>query len=225
MPHHKKIKILFAEDHEIFRLGFRRIIETASPPNFEFVTDAINGIELVEKVKQHKPNLVLTDIKMPLLDGIQACKLIKQQNPLTNVIAFSHFDKEKYIIDMMNAGAHGYLVKSGTMLEVFEAIDTVSEGRPYYCSSISDKLYGVFQNSNTYKLKNKKINFSLQEIKVIKLICEQLTSKEIAQALQLAVRTVEDYRHQIQEKIGARNVVGIALYAIVNGITQYNELL
>ena len=161
---------------------------------------------------------------MPLMDGVQACKLIKEKFPRTGVIAFSLYLDESYILEMINAGASGYVAKSGSMDEIVEAIQTVNEGHPYYCSTISHKILGVLENSNNKNRKMSKVQMSIQEIKIIKLICHQKTTKEIAHALDISVKTVEGHRQQIQQKIGARNVVGIALYAVVNNLIQYDEL-
>ena len=162
---------------------------------------------------------------MPSMDGIQASRIIKKQFPQTAIIAFSMFDDPSNIMGMLQAGADGYLVKSSGKEEVINAIRTVSTGQSYYCSSISEKMYGTLMNSKELQQKNKQIEFSAQEKKVMRLICRQLSSKEIAASMNLAVRTVENYRHHIQEKIGARNVVGIALFAVVNEIVKFSELL
>ncbi|MEP6750842.1 MAG: response regulator transcription factor [Bacteroidota bacterium] len=225
MPPKKKIKIIVADDQEIFRVGLISIMQSQLPKNFECIAAATNGIELVEKVKKLKPDLVITDIKMPGLTGIQACKMIKEISPDVNVIALSVFYNEEYILEMINAGASGYLVKTGSIQEFFEAIHTVSEGNAYYSSDISEQLFGIFENSNKRVFQSKNIRFSIQEIKVTKLICRQLTTKEIAQSLKIGIRTVEDYRHQVQQKIGARNVVGIALYALVKELVHASDLI
>jgi DNA-binding NarL/FixJ family response regulator len=161
---------------------------------------------------------------MPEMDGIQASRIIKKEYPETAIIAFSMFDDCSAVMNMLQAGADGYLVKSSSKEEVINAIRTVNNGTPYYCSTISEKIYGRVVNSRDQAKENKKIQFSQQEQKVMQLICRQLSSKEIAGTMNLAVRTVENYRHHIQEKIGARNVVGIALYAIVHEIVKYSEL-
>ncbi len=216
-------RIVFAEDQEIFRNGFLRILENIPAKDFEIVAVARNGVELLDKVKEHQPEIVITDIKMPEMDGIQACRLIKMVYPTTRIIAFSIFDHEHYVVDMLHAGASGYLVKSATIDEVLEAIRTVGNGQPYYCSSFSGKLYGVYENSNLKKRRSHEIEFSTQELNIIRLLGLQMTSKEIAAQLQISHRTVEDHRQKIQEKTGARNAVGIILYALVNGIIDVRE--
>ncbi len=219
----KKTKIVIAEDQQIFRSGFKKIMESVSPADFEFIADAENGIDLVEKVQEHQPDIVITDIKMPEMSGIEACRIIKKKYPQTSVIAFSIFDNEEYIHEMINAGASGYLVKTGSIEEVLEAIHSVTEGTPYYCSGISEKLFFGAAGKRMGGLTKKKVHFTLQEIKVINLICKQDTTKEIADKLGLSIRTVENYRHNIQEKIGAKNMVGIAMYALLHDVVKMED--
>jgi DNA-binding NarL/FixJ family response regulator len=221
----KPIKIIIADDHEIVRNGFKKILQDQYAQEIEFVAEAANGAELVEAVTGLRPQLVLTDIQMPRMDGIQACQIIKQKYPATNVIAFSVFNDIHHIMPMLAAGANGYLAKTCSKEEIIDAIRIVSTGKPFYCSTISDKLYNTVINNNKKQQKDDTIAFSAQEIKVLKLLCRQFGTKEIAANMKLAVRTVENYRGHIQEKIGAKNMVGVALYAVVKEIVNLGELL
>jgi DNA-binding NarL/FixJ family response regulator len=221
MSNHKPIRIILADDHQLFRRGFRRIMEDQTEKEIVFIGEACNGLELVEIVNKLKPDLVITDIRMPGLDGIHACRMIKQKTH-TPVIALSAFDDDSYIMDMVGAGANGYLSKNSTKEEVMEAIQSVSAGTPYYCSTVSDKLFGKTESSkHSFR---KQAVFTPQETRVMQLVCKQFTIKEIAKLMSISTRTVESYRQHLQEKIGARNIVGVALYAIINGIVQMCEL-
>jgi DNA-binding NarL/FixJ family response regulator len=214
--------IIHADDHAFFRTGFRRAMEQHFSQQISFIEDAKNGAELVEKVYKYKPDLVVTDIKMPGMDGIEACRLIKKQSPETAVIALSAVEDEQCILNMITAGANGYLTKNVDKDEMIDAVTTVRQGMPYYCSEVSEKMYKAI---DTFKRrKQKDVQFSLQEIRIMQLVCQQLTIKEISDALKLKMRTVEDHRRRLQEKIGARNMIGIALYAIINHIVDYNTL-
>ncbi|WP_301922667.1 response regulator transcription factor [Ferruginibacter sp.] len=214
------ITFIIADDHPIFRAGFKIFLEGQEDVHYSLVAEASNGIELLEKVKLHRPDIVFTDIKMPEMDGIQACRLIKEKYPLTQIIALTLYQDDRFIWDMIHAGANGYIVKSNPIVEILAAIKSVSAGIAYYSSKIANKL-----EMDEYKKKTaKQIKFSEQEVKVIRLICKQLTNMEIANTVQLHVRTVEDYRHKIQEKKNAKNAVGIALYALAHGIESLNNL-
>ena len=218
------ITAVIADDHEFYRNGFKNIIELRYPGEIKIIQDVCNGKQLVEAVKQHQPDVVFTDIQMPIMDGITACKIIKQQYPYIPVIALSMFTDINHIISMLKAGADGYLVKTGEHPEIIEAAKTVSRHQTYYCSTVSEKLYGVVANSNQTRKKNKIVHFGEQEKRVIKLICQQLSTKEIASEMKLSTRSVENYRRNIQEKIGARNVVGIALYAFFHELVNFSEI-
>ncbi len=221
----KRLKIAIADDHEFFRVGFRKIIQDTFHTEVDFVGEASNGSELIDCVSKCRPHVVITDIRMPTMSGIQATRIINKEYPGTGIIAFSMFDDLSTIVEMIQAGANGYLVKSAGKEEVLEAIMTTSRKEFYYCSSISDKVFGASINSKEKSKSFNKIVFSIQEQKVIQLICRQLSTKEIAVKMQLATRTVEHYRQNIQEKIGARNVVGIVLHAVVNDMVRPCELL
>ncbi|RYG06263.1 MAG: response regulator transcription factor [Chitinophagaceae bacterium] len=211
------IRIVMADDHEIFRDGFRLMISRQE--DIQLVGEAGDGKELVELVATLKPDVVVTDIKMPRMDGIEAAKTILQNHPDIGVIGLSMFDEEDLIIDMLEAGAKGYLLKNADKHEVAEAIRTVYQEEPYYCKHTSARLAQMIAKSkfNPYK-KNKKIEFSEREIEIIRLICQELTNKEIADQLFLSIRTVEGYRLKIQEKMNVKNSIGLVIYAIRNNL-------
>lgn len=218
----KLIKIILADDHEIFRDGFKSMLR--KQPSIEMIGEAANGDELVRLTRQLLPDVVVTDIKMPKMDGLEATKILAKEFPRMGIIALSMIDEESQIIDMMEAGAKGYLLKNAHKNEIVKAINAVYEGEVYYCNETSSKLSRLIAGNEKIPFirKKEKIEFSDKEIEVILLICEQLTNKEIAQRLNLSIRTIEGYRDRIQEKIGARNAAGVVVYAIKNNIYQFN---
>ena len=218
------ISIIIADDHAIFRNGFKSIIENLKDTKVEFIEEACNGMELVEKTKLHHPDIVITDIKMPVMDGLEACRIIRKECPSTRVIALSQYEEQSFIIEMANAGASGYLTKYAEVDEVLRAIETVNNGFSYFNKAIPGEIPKVSAGSQSPITKVPQIEFSLQEMKVIKLLCKQMSTKQIACQLQLSSRTIEDYRQKIMERIGAKNSVGIALYAFINEIMLLAEL-
>lgn len=218
----KYIRIVLADDHFILRKGLKKLLEDHHEKQIQIVAEAANGIELLEKVKQHKPHIALSDVRMPTMDGIQACMHIKKDFPGTSVIAFSAFDNEQNIIDMARAGARGLLSKNTEIEEMKSAIHAVSEGKLFYSSDIAEKVFRASENQHPKG--NKIPHFSSQELKVLRLVCRQLTSQEIGDTLQIGIRTVEDYRRHLQEKVGARNIVGVVVYAILHGIVTEVDL-
>jgi DNA-binding NarL/FixJ family response regulator len=212
------IKIILADDHEIFRDGFKAMLK--KQPSVELIAEAADGEALVELTRQSQPDVVVTDIKMPKMDGLQATKIISKEFPSIGIIALSMIDEESLIIDMMVAGANGYLFKIGDKNVIFDSIRTVNNGNIYYCDGTSAKLTRLIAKSDKIPFikKASKPELSQKEIDVIQFICEEMTNKEIADRLNLSIRTIEGYRDRIQEKIGARNSAGIVVYAIRNKI-------
>lgn len=207
------IKIIIADDHEMYRDGFRLML--TKQKDIQLVAEAENGRELFELVALHKPDVVVTDIKMPLMDGIEATQKITEIFPDTGVICLSMFDEDDLIIDMLEAGAKGYLLKNSGKEQIAEAIKTVYNGDVYYCKTTSRKLTGLIAKSkfNPYTKKSKVV-FSEREKEIIELICKEKSNKEIAEKLFLSVRTVEGHRLNILEKMGAKNSVGVVIYAM-----------
>jgi len=211
------IRIVIADDHEIFRDGFQIMLKKQS--DIELVGEAADGNELIEITGAMKPDVVLTDIKMPILNGIEATRIIKKKYPAVEVIALSMFDDDNLIIDMLESGAKGYLLKNTPKSEIIEAIKTVYNGEFYYCRTTSQKLIELMAQSNFNPYKEiTKPEFSPRELEIIVLICQQATTKEIASTLFLSIRTIEGYREKIQEKMNVKNAAGIVVYAIKNGI-------
>ena len=213
------IKIIIADDHEIFRDGFKLML--SKQKDILLVGEAANGRELVELVNEQMPDLVITDIKMPIMDGIEASKKIAAQFPDMGIIGLSMFDEDDLIIDMLEAGAKGYLLKNANKQQIIEAIKTVYNGDPYYCKTTSNKLTQMIAKSkfNPYR-KKEVIEFSDREQEIITLVCQELTNKEIADKLFLSSRTVEGHRLKIMEKMNVKNPVGLVVYALKHGLVK-----
>ncbi len=213
------IKIIIADDHEIFRDGFKLML--SKQKDIQLIGEAANGRELLELVNEHIPDVVITDIKMPIMDGIEAAKKIAAQFPDMGIIGLSMFDEDDLIIDMLEAGAKGYLLKNANKEQIIEAIKTVYNGDPYYCKTTSNKLTQMIAKSkfNPYR-KKEAIEFSDREKEIITLVCQELTNKEIADKLFLSSRTVEGHRLKIMEKMNVKNPVGLVVYALKHGLVK-----
>lgn len=213
------INVVMADDHELFRDGFKLTLSRTS--DIKLVAEARDGKELLEMVQLHQPDVVITDIKMPRMDGIEAARKISAQWPHIGIIGLSMFDEEELIIEMLEAGAKGYLVKNADKAEVIEAIKTVYQQEPYYCKQTSNRLAQMIAKSRHNPFSRKKIaSFTDKELEIIHLICEEFTNKEIADKLYLSIRTVEGHRLKILEKMDVKNSIGLVVYAIQHDIFE-----
>lgn len=219
------IRIVIADDHPIFLDGFIGTINKRAADKIRIVGEANNGEELLSEVRLKKPDIVVTDITMPVMNGLEASRVINQNFINIGVIALTIHEETELIYEMFETGAKGYLIKNAHYREVIEAIESVHKGEMYYCSTSSTQLIKKIGPSkyNHYK-KNNSITFCDIEIRIMRLICKQLTTKEIADEMKMSTRTIEQYSHRLKEKIEAKNMVGIALYAIKNGIVSLNEI-
>lgn len=216
------IDIVLADDHEIFRDGFALMLKKI--PDINLLGEAANGEELIILTRSLNPEVVVTDIKMPKMDGIEATIRLKREFPNLGIIALSMFDEEDLIVDMLEAGAKGYLLKNAQKEEIIAAVKSVYNDQPYYCRDTTNKLADMIakSNFNPYK-KLAKPEFTVKEKDIIRLICTEQSNKEIGNQLGLSKRTVEGYRERILEKIDAKNSVGIVIYAIKNKIFEVRK--
>jgi len=211
------IKIILADDHEIFRDGFAGLLKKQD--EIQLIGEASDGKDLIALTGKLKPDVILTDIKMPNMDGIEATKILTHKFPQIYVIALSMFNDDNLVIDMMEAGARGYLLKNAHKTEIIEAIKAVHKQEMYYCKQTSNKLIQLLAKSKSGSYKESlRPRFSGKEVEVIGLICQQCSNVEISKQLCLSIRTIEGYRKKIQEKMMVRNTAGIVVYAIKNGI-------
>jgi DNA-binding NarL/FixJ family response regulator len=211
------IKVAIADDHEIFRDGLKLMLQHAE--HIDVVGEAADGKELLQVIKEMNPHVVITDIKMPVMDGVETAKYIKANYPDIKIIALSMYDDEQLILEMLEAGATGYLLKNSDKAEVIEAVQTVYEDIPYYCKFTSARLANLiaFSKRNDKK-KQKEAEFSDREKEIICLMCEEYSNKEIAEKLFISQRTIEGIRMKILEKMNARNIAGVVVEAIRLGI-------
>jgi DNA-binding NarL/FixJ family response regulator len=223
MKTYGNIKVAIADDHEIFRDGLRAMLQKQQ--DILLVGEASNGKELIEQVISQEPDIVISDVKMPIMDGAAATRHLAEHYPHVGIIALTMFDEEDLIIDMLEAGARGYLLKNADKNEIIEAIKSVYQQQPYYCRHTSNKLAQMVAKSkfNPYKQKQKP-EFNEREIDIVSDICNGLTSKQIAEKIFLSVRTVEGLRLKIMEKMEVKNTAGIIIYAIKNNLYKPNNI-
>ncbi len=215
----ENIRIAIADDYELFRDGLKMMLNSFE--HLSVVAEAENGKQLIDNVDLLKPDVVITDISMPVIDGIDATKIISERHPQIGIIGLSMYDEDDLIIDMLESGARGYLLKNANKTELIEAIETVNLLNPYYCKNTSKKLVRLINESNYNPYHGKpKPAFKDIELNLIKLVCEQYTLKEIGEKLFISSRTLEGYKKRIMEKMKVTNTVGIAIYAVKNNLLK-----
>lgn len=218
------IRVVIADDHEIFRDGL--VLMLSKQDTITLAGQASDGQELLRLVADTRPDLILTDIKMPRLDGITATRMLLQQDPGLKIIALSMFEEENLIVEMLEAGAKGYLLKNADKQEILDAIYTVHEGNIFYCKHTTARLASLIVKSKFDPDKQRThFLFTDREREIIHLICRQFTAQEIGEQLYLSKRTVEGYRTRILEKMNVKNAAGVVVYALKHNLISEEDLI
>ncbi|MGB3617814.1 MAG: response regulator transcription factor, partial [Catalinimonas sp.] len=200
------------DDHHVFRRGLIACVKEV--PRLQVVQEAEDGQMLLDKIDETLPDVVLMDFRMPVMDGLRATETITKKHPGIRVLALSMYDDDQYIVGMMRAGAKGFLVKTAPPQEITSAVIAVYERGFYFNDRVSAALAKQLVHPEHLPAPVEAPDLNDRESDVLRLVCEELTSAEIADKLCLSVRTVEGYRSRLFEKTGAKNTAGLVLYAI-----------
>ncbi|MGB3713574.1 MAG: response regulator transcription factor [Candidatus Promineifilaceae bacterium] len=212
------ITVFLADDHTIVRDGLRYLLE--AEPDIEVVGDAANGREAVKLVTHLKPDIVIIDITMPELNGIEATYQICQLCPSTGVIILSMHANTMHIARALEAGAQGYLIKESAGIEVVEAVRTVNAGHKYLSQAVSDIVVTDYvSQKRALGYKSPLESLSAREREVLQLVVEGKSSAEIASILNLSPKTVESYRSRLMQKLDIGDIPSLVKFAIQQGLT------
>ena len=211
------VTLVIVDDSAIFRDGVKTMLRRCKN-QVQVIGEASNGKEALEVINMEKPDIVLLDIQMAVMDGIETCVILKEQFPLMGIIALSTFNEQNVVLEMAEAGADGYLLKTTTSAEVLKAINEVYEGKRFFSSEVTGHLANIINENNSYRSKKAKSKLSEREKDIVRLMCLGDCNKEIASKLGLTKRTVESYREKIIDKLGARNSMDAVVHAIKNKI-------
>jgi two-component system, NarL family, response regulator NreC len=214
-----QIRIVLADDHNIIRSGLRLLIERQ--PDFKVVAEAEDGRQAVQLVAKHHPDVVILDIGMPQLNGIEATRQIVAQESHPNVVILSMHADESYVLRALKAGARAYILKNAAEADLIRAVQAVSEGKSFFSPVISKMLLEDYVR----QVREKEVEDSYdlltpREREILQLIAESKTNKEIATILGLSPHTVETHRGNILEKLNLHSVPELILYAVRKGIIQ-----
>ena len=214
-----QIRIVLADDHTIIRSGLRLLLERQ--PDFKVVAEAEDGRQAVQLVARHHPEVVILDIGMPQLNGIEATRQIVAQESHPNVVILSMHSDESYVLRALKAGARAYILKNAAEADLIRAVQAVSEGKSFFSPVISKMLLEDYvrqvrekEVEDTYDL------LTPREREILQLIAESKTNKEIATILGLSPHTIETHRGNILEKLNLHSVPELILYAVRKGIIQ-----
>ena len=209
----KKIRILIADDHGIVRTGLRLQLEQNS--DFEVVGEASDGREAVTMADELTPDVVIMDIAMPNLNGIQATTQIVKKNPQTSVIILSMYSDETYLTRILAAGAKGYLLKENAEVDLDRAVRVVAEGKPFFSPAIANTLLEDYMRQMQQRgLQDSYDLLTEREKEILQLLAEGKSNKDVAVLLNLSQNTVETHRTRIMQKLGLHSTADIVLYAV-----------
>lgn len=212
------IKIILADDHKIIREGLRALLE--KNPNMEVVAEAQDGLTTVSLAKKILPDIVIMDIGMPDMNGIDATRQIILETRNIKVIALSMHSDRRFVLQMLKAGASGYLLKDSAFEELELAIQTVMTGQPYLSPKITDVVIKEYIHNVPANESTVFTALTSREREVLQLIAEGKATKEIASRLCVSVKTIETHRQQIMEKLNIRSIAELTKYAIREGLTS-----
>jgi DNA-binding NarL/FixJ family response regulator len=209
----KKIRILIADDHGIVRTGLRLQLERNE--NFEVVGEAVDGREAVSMAEKLSPDIVIMDIAMPNLNGIQAAAQIIKNQPTTGIVILSMYSDETYITRTLAAGAKGYLLKENAQVDLYRAIQVVAQGKPFFSPAIANTLLEDYMRQMQQRgLTDSYDLLTDREKEILQLLAEGKSNKEVATMLDLSTNTVETHRNRIMQKLDLHSAAEIVLYAV-----------
>lgn len=210
-----RIRVILADDHRLVRAGIRSLLERL--PDLEVVAEASDGREAIQLIAKHQPHVVLMDIAMPVLNGLEATRCVAKDFPTVRVVILSIYSDEEHVYQALRAGAAGYLLKGAAIHELEVAIRAVAQGETYLSPPVSKPLIDAYVRRTHAGHPE---NLSPRQSEVLQLIARGKTTKEVALALNISVKTVETHRAALMKRIGVRDVAGLVRYAIKIGLVD-----
>ncbi len=211
---------VIADDHALVRAGLRELLLTL--PDVNVVGEAGDGMEAIEMCREQEPEIVILDIAMPKMRGLEAIKEIKRFSPDSRILIISMYDKQDYVREALKNGAMGYLLKEAAAEELKIAIKTLMEGEVYVSPALSKTIIEgwIRGDGHNFAKPHKGTNLTERELVVVKLLCEGYTNRKVAETLHISTKTVETHRHRVMDKLNLDSFAGLVKYAIREGITE-----
>lgn len=215
----KKIKIILTDDHALFRNGLRLML--GGYEGMEIIGEAPNGVELINLLENSdEVDIILLDISMPEMDGIEAAAIIAERFPAVQILTLSMFGEEDYYFKMVSLGVKGFMLKNSSIDEVVLAIKTVADGGSYFSSELLSSLVDSLQYSQNSTIIDEEESLSTREKEILFQICKGLNNQEIGEILFISKRTVDKHRANILAKTNCKNTANLVVYAIKNGLVE-----
>ncbi|HKK24477.1 MAG TPA: response regulator transcription factor [Gracilimonas sp.] len=209
------INIGIVDDHKIVRDGVKVMVE--DHPGFDIICEAENGKEAIEQCSNHNVDVLIMDITMPVMDGIEATRVIKENHPDIKILALTMLSEDQHIRKMIKAGASGYILKNSGKQELIKAIESIIEGKHYFSNDATQAILQELVTPDLNKVNDDDdVHITDREREVLKLIVNEFTNQEIADKLFVSVRTIDAHRRNLLQKTGAKNTAGLVKYALKN---------
>ncbi len=213
-----KVRIALADDHKLFRMGLRQLIERH--PEVSIIGEAATGLEAISIAKEHIPDVVLMDISMPELNGIEAARRLHEELPEVRVVIVSMHSDRRYVLEALRAGVRGYLLKDSSPEEIFRAIQKVMSNQFYLSPQINEQVIAGFVQQGGSAAPSAFDILSGREREVLQLLAEGKSTKQIADLLNLSAKTVETHRMHIMDKLDIHTLPELTRYALREGLTS-----
>jgi len=212
------LRILIADDHDVVRKGLRMLIEER--PEWTVCAEARSGREAVDLATQHHPDVVVLDISMPDLNGLEATRLIRKSNPKCEVLVITHHDSDEMAAEVLDAGARGYVLKSDSDRDLLHAIEALSRHRPFFTARVTEMFLTSRANGVADPTEAMRHRLTAREVEILQLLAEGKTAKEVASALGIATKTSDTHRTNIMRKLNLHSIAELVRYAIRNKIVE-----
>lgn len=215
------INILIVDDHQLILNGVKEMLKPIK--HFKIIGTATNGQMAIQKALELNPDVIFIDVSMPVMNGVEATREITSKLPDVKILALTQHDENAYVVQILKAGAQGYMLKNSRREEFEEAINTVLEGKKYFSREISDRMLNelvskqISSNQNT----NDDIHLTKREIEIIQKIADDMSNQEIADELNISLRTVETHRRNLMQKLKVKSVVALLKYAAQRNIISF----
>lgn len=212
------VQLLLADDHQIVRDGIKALLD--EEVGFSIIAEAKNGREVLEACNKYDLDLIIMDINMPEMNGIEATKQIKESFPDIKVLALTMMDEDQHIREMIEAGASGYILKSSDKIELVEAITSILDGQHYFSDEATQSVMMDLVKGTDGNPKTDPAQLTKREKEVLELIVKEYTNQNIADELYISIRTVDAHRRNLLQKTGAQNTAGLVTYAVKHGLVE-----